>query len=142
MWETVSTNGSAETAFKSSSTVIPIEVITIRFLTFELFEGKIEKFDRIFTTNFTLSFFVKDRLERFPPRLTFFDFLVRCVYISFNPGEGIPIEKMTLSAPRMSIVNKRALVLKLPDVVTKMFFNQHNTKDGVRYGNNNHTSSA
>ena len=131
MWETFSTNGSTETAFKSSSIVIPIEIITMRFLTFELFEGEIEKFDGVFATDFTLSFFVEDRLERFPPCLAFYDTLVRCVYISIIPEEGIPIEKMTLSAPRMSIVNKRALVLKLPDVVTKMFFNQHNPKDGI-----------
>ena len=131
MWETVFTNGSTETAFKSSSIVIPIEIITMRFLTFELFEGEIEKFDGVFTTDFTLSFFVEDRLERFPPCLAFYDTLVRCVYISIIPEEGIPIEKMILSAPRMSIVNKRALVLKLPDVVTKMFFNQHNPKDGI-----------
>jgi hypothetical protein len=142
MWETVSTYGSTETAFKSSSIKIPIELITMKFLTFELFEGEVEKFDRVFTTDFTLSFFVEDRLERFPPCLTFFDFLVRCVYISIILREGIPIEKMTLSAPRMSIVNRRALVLKLPDVVTKIFFNQHTPKDGIRYGNNNHTSSA
>jgi hypothetical protein len=103
----------------------------MRFLTFELFKGEFEKFDGVFATDFTLSFFVEDRLERFPPCLAFYDTLVRCVYISIIPGKGIPIEKMTLSAPRMSIVNKRALVLKLPDVVTKMFFNQQNPKDGI-----------
>jgi len=53
--------------------------------------------------------------------------------VSHYISKDVPTEKMTLSAPRISMVNKRALVLKLPDVVTKMFFIQSSPIRYVRY---------